>query len=175
MRCTRTLFVVVVSLFLLTTGGSAQTPRPESDPQNLSPIVASLSPSAAEIILPCPSGMISQAGNCPRTLDTRVRLTTTTTGPKHNSLRHTYKVNAGVINGEGANVTWDLSGVAAGTYTASVEKYDGFGGITTAATIVTVTNCPDCVPSCALCPAIVVACPDDVDPGLPITLSASVG
>src|ERR1700752_600188 len=142
MRCTTTLFVVVISLFLLT-GGSAQTPRPESNLQNLSPIVASLSASAATITLPCTSEMISQAGSCPRTADTRVRLTTTTTGPKHDSLRHTYKVKAGVITGEGANVTWDLSGVTAGTYTASVEKYDGFGGITTAATIVTVTNCPD--------------------------------
>ncbi|HEX3229982.1 MAG TPA: hypothetical protein VHQ95_13495, partial [Pyrinomonadaceae bacterium] len=49
----------------------------------------------------------------------------------------------------------------------------GNGGMTTTTTTVTLVACPDCVPNCALCPAISASCPDVVDPGVPITFTAS--
>lgn len=175
MRRTRTMFVVVVILLVLNVSGLAQTLKPENDSLSVSPIVASLSASVTTIVLPCNSDMVSQAGNCPRNTSTQIQLSTTTSDPKHDGLGFTYKVTAGRINGEGAHVIWDLEGVAPGTYTAAVERFDGFGGIVSANTMVTIANCPDCVPGCALCPMIVSSCPDDVDPGQPLTFVANVG
>ena len=176
MSQTATWSLFVSAILVLNVSAAAQSARPNNDPQNLSPIVATLSPSLTTIVLPCPSAdMKSQAGNCPPNPITTVQLTTTTANSNHDRLRHSYKVDAGVIKGEGASVIWDLQGVAPGSYTASVEKYDGFGGITTASTTVTVVNCPDCVPGCVLCPTIASACPDEVEPGMPLTFSATVG
>jgi hypothetical protein len=44
--------------------------------------------------------------------------------------------------------------------------------MTTTTTTVTLVACPDCVPGCVLCPAIVTSCPDVVDHGVPLTFVA---
>jgi hypothetical protein len=75
------------------------------------------------------------------------------------------------LSGEGRAVTWDLSGVNAGTYTASVEVNDGNQHTVSATTTVTVAECTDCAPPC---PNVAVSCPSDVDEGSAITFSASL-
>jgi hypothetical protein len=69
-------------------------------------------------------------------------------------------------------VTWDLSGLAPGTYTASVEVDDGCGCISFSSTTVTIANCNDCIPN-LICPNISMTCSDAVDEGQPATFTAT--
>ena len=71
-------------------------------------------------------------------------------------------------------MTWDLSGVADGTYTATVEVNDGNQHTATSSATVTVAVCSDCVKPPPPCPVVSVSCPSDVDAGQPITFTASV-
>jgi hypothetical protein len=134
------------------------------------PPVAALAASTTTITLPCPPGTHSSSGACPAGVSTNVSLTTTASDPDGDTLLYSYTVTGGRITGEGANVSWDLSGVGAGTYTASVDVDDGCGCITAATTTVTIASCPDCVPD-IVCPAPAASCPDAVDQGTPITFT----
>jgi hypothetical protein len=93
--------------------------------------------------------------------------------PDNDQLLYTWSVTGGTLSGEGRQVTWDLSGVQYGTYTATVEVSDGTlkaNGSTT----VTVGECPGCVKPPPPCPTVSVSCPSEVDPNQPITFTASV-
>ena len=59
--------------------------------------------------------------------DPTVAVSTVATDPENDVLTYSYKVSAGRILGTGANVDWDLSGVAPGTYSISVGVDDGAG------------------------------------------------
>src|SRR5207247_837394 len=124
------------------------------------------------ITLPCPPGTASNS--CPATANMGVSLTTSATDPDGDTLLDTYTVTGGKISGDGPNVSWDLSGVGPGTYTASVEVDDGCGCITMSSTTVTVAECADCRPILA-CPTVRVSCPGDLDQGAPATFTAEVG
>ncbi|MFN2577392.1 MAG: hypothetical protein ABR607_06840 [Pyrinomonadaceae bacterium] len=124
------------------------------------PPTASLAASMSTITLPCPPGTRSES--CPATASSGVQLTTTATDPDGDTLLYTYTVTGGRITGDGANVSWDLSGLGPGTYTASVEVDDGCGCITASSTTVTVANCANCVPILT-CPQVNVDCPSDVE------------
>lgn len=137
------------------------------------PPVVSLAASTATITLPCGPDQHSSSGLCPAAASTSVGLTTTASDPDGDTLLYTYTVTGGRVTGEGANVTWDLSGVGPGTYTASVEVDDGCGCITAQSTTVTIASCPDCVPN-IVCPEVAVSCPDSVMEGSPATISARV-
>jgi len=137
---------------------------------NQPPVISSFTASTATITLPCREGYTSS--NCPTTANTGVTLTTTASDPDGDTLLYTYTVTGGKISGDGPNVSWDLSGVGPGTYTASVEVDDGCGCITMSSTTVTVANCPDCVRP-VLCPTVNVSCPDSAQPG-PVTFTANV-
>src|SRR5207244_7375773 len=85
----------------------------------------------------------------------------------------TVPANSGTITGQGKTVTWDLSGVAPGTYEATVDVTDGIPGHNvTSKVTVTVANCTNCK---APCPPISVSCPANSAPDTPITFTASVG
>ena len=133
------------------------------------PPVASLAASMATITLPCPPETTSPT--CPATANTTVGLTTTASDPDGDTLLYTYTVTGGRVTGEGANVSWDLSGVGPGTYTASVEVDDGCGCITASSTTVTIAACPDCHPI-LVCPTVNVTCADQVQDGAPATFTA---
>jgi hypothetical protein len=91
----------------------------------------------------CGSGMMPNP-NCTPTGST-VSLTANATDPDGDTLLYAWTTTGGRITGDGPNVTWDLSGVAPGTYTANVEVDDGCGCISYSSTTVTVDRC-DCVP-----------------------------
>jgi hypothetical protein len=137
------------------------------------PPVASLAASTATVTMPCQPGYHSSSGSCPATANGTVGLTTTASDPDGDTLLYSYTVTGGRITGEGANVSWDLSGAAPGTYTASVEVDDGCGCLTSSTTTVTVANCGDCVPN-VVCPTVAVTCPDSVMEGTPVTVRATV-
>jgi hypothetical protein len=110
------------------------------------PPVVTVTASQARVTLAaqCSPDMMANA-NCTPT-GTTVSLTANATDPDGDTLLYSWTTTGGRITGDGPNVTWDLSGVAPGTYTANVEVDDGCGCISFASTTVTVDRC-DCVPT----------------------------
>jgi hypothetical protein len=132
------------------------------------PPTVTLTSSSATIITPCPPG--TSSSTCTPT-NSSVQLTANATDPDGDTLLYTWTTTGGRISGDGPNVTWDLTGVTPGTYTASVEVDDGCGCVAFTSTTVTVSECTNCVPPC---PQVSVSCPDTVDAGTPITFTANV-
>ena len=129
----------------------------------------SISSSSASITLPCPAGTSST--ECTPSSSRSVDLTANASDPDNDTLLYTWSVTGGRLTGDGRTVSWDLSGVNPGTYTASVEVNDGNAHTANSSTTVTVAECTRCVPPC---PTVSVSCPSDVDQGSPITFTASV-
>jgi hypothetical protein len=137
---------------------------------NQAPVISSFAASTPTITVPCPPGMVSDT--CPTTATSSVGLTTTASDPDGDTLLYTYSATGGRITGEGSNVTWDLSGLAPGTYTASVEVDDGCGCVSFSSTTVTIAECKDCR-NPLVCPNVTVSCSDMVDAGTPATFTAN--
>lgn len=135
---------------------------------NQAPTVT-LTAGESSITLPCDPGYISQ---CELSSDRNVTLTANASDPDGDTLLYTYTTTGGVITGDGANVTWDLSGAQPGTYTATVEVNDGCGCVSFSSTTVTIAKCERCVPPC---PELSVSCPTDlIEVGQPANVSANV-
>src|SRR6185369_9539769 len=75
---------------------------------------ASIAASMTTITLPCRPGYHSRSGSCPAAATTSVSLTTTASDPDGDTLLYSYNVTGGRISGDGANVSWDLSGMGPG-------------------------------------------------------------
>jgi hypothetical protein len=99
------------------------------------------------------------------------------TDAENDVLTYSYTPSGGRIVGQGANVTWDLSGVRAGTYTITVGVDDGCGicGQTKTQTI-EVKECDDCFTELVCnCPTLSVTGPSGtVQPGESMTFTANV-
>lgn len=106
--------------------------------------------------------------------DMSVNVTTTAVDPENDVLTYQYTVSGGRIVGQGANVSWDLTGAQPGTYTitAGVDDSCGVCGTTQTRTI-TVETC-ECVTICE-CPTIDVTGPAGLtNPGETMTFTANV-
>lgn len=82
--------------------------------------------------------------------------------------------NSGRIDGDGATVTWDLSGLQPGYYKAYVDIDTGSGDAACqafASTSVLVNRCPPTPPTC---PNVAIECPDRVVVGEPLTFRSTV-
>lgn len=90
-----------------------------------------------------------------------------------NALRYTWATEGGRLIGDGANPTWDLSGLQPGIYRATVEVGSGSDYLCAAfsSAAVVVSECPRALP---LCPNVSISCPDSVLPDQPITFRANV-
>ena len=130
---------------------------------NVAP-TGSVSSSSASITLPCPEGTSSDS--CTPSASRSVDVTASYTDPENDTLLYTWSVNGGKLSGEGRTVSWDLSGLQAGTYTATVSVSDGIAPPVPGSTTVTIADCTGCKPPC---PTVSVSCPSDVDQGSPIT------
>jgi len=139
---------------------------------NQAPTVT-LSTATGTITLPCPEGTIS-TGSCQVGTPMTVSLSANATDPDGDTLLYTYSTSGGRITGEGPNVSWDLTGVQPGTYTATVEVDDGCGCMSFSSTTVTVQNPgPDCCRP--PCPEISISCPtSELQEGSPATVSVDV-
>lgn len=88
-------------------------------------------------------------------------------------LRYSWRASGGRLVGDGPNATWDLSGAAPGTYSATIEvdnnRDDGCTAFTT--TKVVVRPCP---PPPVVCPNVSIYCPDTVTLGAPVTFTANL-
>jgi hypothetical protein len=136
---------------------------------NQPPTLVSVTASTASFTLPCPPGTSSPT--CTPSSNQTLDLTAAATDPDNDTLLFTWSVTGGKLTGEGRTVSWDLSGVQAGTYTATVDVNDGNAHTANGSTTVTIAACTGCVPPC---PTVSVSCPSDVDLGSPITFTASV-
>ena len=134
------------------------------------PPTVTLSASSATVTLPCPEG--TSSASCTPSANQQVQLSANATDPDGDTLLYTYSTTGGRITGDGPNVSWDLTGVTPGTYTATVEVDDGCGCVAFSSTTVTVAGCTGCVPPC---PTINISCPTDtVQAGSPATVSVSL-
>lgn len=135
--------------------------------------VDSVTVSDAVIWLGCPPGQRSRSGKCAD--DFSANVTTVASDAENDVLTYNYTVNGGRIVGQGANVTWDLTGLRPGTYTitAGVDDGCGFCGQTKTTTI-EVRDCDDCFLPCE-CPTLSVTGPSGaVQPGESMTFTANV-
>jgi hypothetical protein len=108
-------------------------------PNNPPTTAVSASPSRVVLAADCGPDQRPSEG-CTAT-DSTVQLAANATDPDGDTLLYTWSTTGGRITGDGANVSWDLSGVQPGTYTASVEVDDGCGCIAFSSTTVTVERC----------------------------------
>lgn len=140
-------------------------------PPNTGPTVTSVSASISSITRPCPPG--TSSNSCTPTGNS-VQLTAVASDPDNDTLLYTWSVTGGRVSGEGRNVTWDLSGVANGSYTATVEVGDGNQHTANGTATVSVSDCTGCKPPPPPCPVVSVSCPSDVKQGESITYTASI-
>jgi hypothetical protein len=137
--------------------------------------VTALAVSDSNVKLGCEPGFKPREGQvCAES--TSVSVTTTALDPEGDLLVYNYTVSGGRIVGEGANVTWDLSGVPAGTYTITAGVDDGCGLCGQTQTQTVVVEACDCerIIVCE-CPTITVSGPAGItDPGTPVTFTANV-
>jgi hypothetical protein len=131
-----------------------------------------LQASTTLITYPCAPDWHRVSGSCPSN-DFQVALMSIAKD-FHKQPLYAYTVGVGRVVGEGSKVTWDLSGVGPGIYTATVEVQDDRKHRALSSVIVKIENCGDCVDS-FMCPPIVVTCYDEVKAGTPITCKVVVG
>ena len=143
--------------------------NPRIAPPINQPPTGSVSSSSGSITLPCPEGTSSDS--CTASASRSVDLTASFTDPDNDTLLYTWSVTGGTISGDGRTVSWNLSGQAPGTYSATVNVNDGNGHTLPASTTVTIAECTYCK---APCPVISVSCPANVPQGDSITYNASV-
>lgn len=92
----------------------------------------------------------------------------------NSSIRYRWTTNAGRIGGDGATVTWDLSGLQPGSYQAFVDIDTGSGDTACQAfssTAVVVNRCP---PQPPVCPTVAIECPDNVGVNGPLTFRSNL-
>ena len=122
----------------------------------LPPMVHSITTSKSLITF-CPTTSVSSNLSC--SPDREVKLVANASGPYGDTdLLYTWTVTGGALQGTGREVTWDLSGLAVGSYTATVELNDGNQHTGTGSTTVTIALCPGCEAPPPPCPAVSVSC-----------------
>ena len=134
------------------------------------PLVASIEASASSVKF-CSPNLV---GDPPCSPSTGVSLTVFATRPDNEEIFFRWAVTGGRLKGEGPSVTWDLSGVQPGRYTATVEVNDGSQHATATSTSVTVEQCLNCITSESPCPTVSVGCPSNFDQRRWATFEASV-
>jgi hypothetical protein len=91
--------------------------------------------------------------------ENQVRLYANTTSPYKSAIKFAWQVPVGRLIGKDREVSWDLSGVQTGTYTATVAASDRHKHAGRGSTTVTVVVCPGWRPDPPPCPTISVSCP----------------
>jgi hypothetical protein len=103
----------------------------------------------------------------------QVRLNAQASSPGGYPLRYRWSTNSGHIEGDGATVTWDLSGLKPGYYKAFVEVETGSNDnacLAFTSTSVLINPCPP-PPSC---PKVKIICPNNAVVDQPLTFSSNV-
>lgn len=141
---------------------------------NIPPVINTIELSETTVKLPCPEGQRPKEGEVcsdDQTVDVRVNAT----DAENDVLTYNYTVSGGRVEGTGANVSWDLSGVNEGTYTITTTIDDGCGVCAAPKTeTVTVASCDCEEPPCDCGTLSINAPPSSVNPGETLTFSAEI-
>jgi hypothetical protein len=105
---------------------------------NQPPTVSVSSSSASILLLPRER---TSSGSCKASARGSVDLAVDARDPDNDTLLYTWSVSGGTIKGEGRSVTWDLSGVGPGTYSAQAKVSDGNGHTVSASVTLTAGVC----------------------------------
>ncbi len=105
--------------------------------------------------------------------ENKVRLYAKTTSSHKAKMNFIWQVPVGRLIGKDREVTWDLSNVNEGTYTATVEASDEHKHTANGSITVTVVICPGAYRE-SPCPVIMVSCPTTVESNGLITFEATV-
>jgi hypothetical protein len=108
------------------------------------------------------------------TIASLVHLNARAVSPGGNPIRYNWTTSAGRIDGSGAAVTWDLSGVRPGYYKAFLAIDSGIGDEACEAfsSIAVLVKCPPPLPP--VCPNVFITCPDRVEIDQPVTFTSSL-
>lgn len=144
--------------------------REQPPPPNRAPTV-NLTASADRLrVNNCAPGTHA-VGDCVAPGSASVTLSAGASDPDGDTLLYTYNVTSGRIEGSGGNVTWNMSGLAPGTYTVTVSVDDGKGCVTTQTKEIVVEAC-NCEPDARPCVSVDASGPASVQEGTPITYTA---
>ena len=161
--------------FILQLTAGRRNVRDSGQIENKFADVTNLGLSENKVIIPCGPGERPKEGvNCSD--NQSVGVTATAVDPEGDVLTYSHTVSGGRVVGQGANVTWDLSGANPGTYTITTGVDDGCGvcGKTQTKTI-TVEKCDCFVPDDCVCPTVSVTGPDAItQPGGVMTFTANL-
>ena len=163
MLTSKRAFVIALALLLCAGWAAAQRQRKVVAPPPPTPPTLNLSSDTTSVML------------CARDAtqgSPRVRLNAAATSPDGLPIRYTWKTTGGRIDGDGATPVWDLTGVAPGTYIASVDVTTGDARCTAFATIPVAVV--ECAPLREVCPNISIVGPDAVMTGAPLTFAAEL-
>lgn len=102
----------------------------------------------------------------------RVRLTAKAVSPGGYPIKYKWSTTAGVISGEGADVTWNLAGLKPGYHKASldIQSVGGEGSCEAFSSVTVLVN--PCAAVRPVCPAIEIVCPTTVALNEPLTFSS---
>lgn len=117
----------------------------------------------------------STVSTCAAGGSTVARLSARASSPGGLPIRYRWSTTSGRIDGDGPEVTWDLSGLAPGTYKASVDIYTGSNDDECnafAVTRVVVIPCPP--PPRPVCPNVEIICPTNIGIDQPLTFSSRI-
>jgi hypothetical protein len=113
--------------------------------------------------------VVSSCGTGPAS---QVKLNARATSPAGNPIKYKWSTSSGQIIGDGAAVTWDLSGVAPGSYKAFVEIDTGTTDAACEAFSSTTVVISPCAPPRPVCPNMEITCPTNIVPDQPLTFSS---
>ena len=96
-------------------------PDPEKKVENKAPNVIDVESDRTELRMP------PQQNSAEYSKELLVTVKTTAVDPEGDVLTYSYTISGGCVVGAGKNVTWNLNGVMAGTYTLTAGVDDGCG------------------------------------------------
>lgn len=156
------MLVGVLGVLAFASDASAQKAREEAyafTPPNLS-IVAEPAVVTASCAGSTPAG--------PTVVQLNARVTS------NNPVSYRWTTNAGRIEGNGATVTWDLSGAQPGFYRAYLDIDTGSGDNACQAFSSIAVSVKPCVPPAPVCPNVRIKCPDQPVLGQPLVFTSEV-
>ena len=165
------ILVLCLSCFGLNQQGSK---RARADRKTNTKLVVQVTASRSLVKLPPRTADDVTSLNCELT-ENEVRLSASAVSPRNADIYFTWQVPVGRLIGKGGReVTWDLSGVQEGTYTATVEASDRHKNTGSGSITVKVVICPGWHPPPPPCPLVSVSCPNSVESKGSITFEATV-
>lgn len=115
---------------------------------------------------------VSSVSACGEGDGSRVRLSAGAISPGGYPIQYRWSTTAGVINGDGPIVTWDLAGLKPGYHKASLDiQTNGNDGECQAFSSVSVLVNP-CPPVLPVCPNIEIVCPTNIGIDQPLTFTS---